>query len=344
MIKPAKLKRGDKIAIVSLSWGGLGDEAFRHKYDIAKERLENLFGLEVCPMPHALKGSEFVAKHPELRAKDLMEAFLDPTFKAIFSAIGGDDTIRLLPYIDYDIIRNNPKIFMGYSDTTANHMMLYKAGVSSFYGPSIMCEFAEYVTMFDYTVEAVNAILFEDSLDYEIKSSPFWSKDYVEWSEANRNIQKSLVAEENGHEVLQGVGRVRGHLLGGCLDALMMYNGTSIWPGPDQWQGALLFLETSEDKPSPDFVIWTLRNLAAQGILKAINGILLAKPFCGVHYEAYKKAILQVVRDEEGLECLPILYNLNFGHSQPVGIIPYGIMAELNCEAKTLRLVESATV
>ena len=127
-IKPKMLKRGDKIAIVSLSSGVLGDEKMIHKYYIAKERLENDFGLEVVTMPNALKGSKFIYEHPELRAKDLMEAFEDKTIKAIICAIGGDDTIRLLPYIYYNVIRDNPKIFMGYSDTTVNHFMMHKAG------------------------------------------------------------------------------------------------------------------------------------------------------------------------------------------------------------------------
>lgn len=104
MIIPKRLEKGDKIAIVSLSWGGLGDENFLHKYYIAKERLEKDFGLEVVTMPHALKGSEFVYNHPELRAKDLMDAFLDPAIKGIFSAIGGSDSVRLLPLgIEYEI-------------------------------------------------------------------------------------------------------------------------------------------------------------------------------------------------------------------------------------------------
>ena len=89
MIKPKRLRKGDKVAIVSLSWGGLGDSCFIHKYHIAKERLENDFGLEVVCMPHALKGSEFVVNHPELRVKDLMDAFSDKSISAIFCAIGG---------------------------------------------------------------------------------------------------------------------------------------------------------------------------------------------------------------------------------------------------------------
>lgn len=180
-IKPEMLQKGDKIAVVSLSWGGLGDEKLIHKYYIAKERLEKDFGLEVVAMSNALKGSQFVYEHPEARAKDLMDAFKDETIKGIFCAIGGDDTIRLLPYIDYKVIKNNPKIFMCYSDTTVNHLMMNKAGLVSFYGPSVMCEFGEYVKMFDYTKQAVEDILFNDSENYEIKSSEIWSSDFVSW-------------------------------------------------------------------------------------------------------------------------------------------------------------------
>ncbi len=295
-------------------------------------------------MPHALMGSEFVAKNPKLRAKDLMDAFLDQEIKAIFCAIGGDDTIRLLPYIDYDIIRDNPKIFMGYSDTTINHLMMYKAGLVSFYGPAIMSEFGEYVKMFDYTAEAVKNILFANSNEYQMKASPVWSKEFVSWSEENIHIQKKLIPEEVGHEILQGTGSVKGKLLGGCLDVFMMAIGTEVWPSISEWKDAILFIETSEDMPSPDFVKWTLRNLAAQGILKVIKGILVAKPYEAKYYEEYKEIILQVVAEEEKLKSLPIMYNMNFGHTMPIGILPYGMMVELDCEEKIVTLLDSATV
>ncbi|MDF2803257.1 MAG: putative peptidase [Anaerocolumna sp.] len=344
MIKPKRLKPGDKVAIVSLSWGGLGDEEFLHKYDIAKKRLEKEFNLEVIVMPHALRGSEFVYNHPELRAKDLMDAFRDNSIAAIFSSIGGDDTIRLIPHIDYEVIRNNPKIFMGYSDTTANHLMMYKAGLTSFYGPSVMCEFGEYVTMFEYTKKAVRDILFGDTEEYKLESSPEWSRDYVPWNRNNIHVGKGLIADEHGYEILQGKGKAVGHLLGGCLDTLVMCYGTEVWPSLDKWTGAVLFIETSEEKPSPHLVKYNLRNLAAQGILKVISGILVGKPQEEVYYEEYKEVIHQVITGEEKLTDLPIVYNVNFGHAYPIGIIPYGIKMEIDCEEKTLTLLESATI
>lgn len=343
MIKPKRLKKGDKIAVVSLSWGGLGDDDLIHKYEIAKKRLEEEFGLIVQAMPHALKGSDFVAAHPELRAKDLMDAFEDSTIAAVFCAIGGDDTIRILPYVDIGTLKRNPKIFMGYSDTTTNHFMMFKAGLVSFYGPSVMCEFGEYVKMFEYTETAVRDVLFGEWSRYELKPSPVWSDDYVPWDVENINKPNVMKLDTKGYEVISGSGTVQGHLLGGCIDVFPMVVGTSIWPTLDEWRGAIMFIETSEDKPSPDIIKWTFRNLAAQGILKVIKGIMVGKPQAEVYYDEYKTAIKGVVCDEEHLTDLPIFYNVNFGHSIPIGILPYGILTELNSEEKTVTFLESAT-
>ena len=342
MIKPNQLKKGDKVAIVSLSWGGLGDKELIHKYYIAKERLERDFGLEVVIMPHALKGSDFVYNHPELRAKDFMDAIKDKTIKAIFCAIGGSDSVRILPYMDYDVIRNNPKIFMGYSDTTVSHFVMNKAGVVSYYGPSIMCEFGEYVKMIDYTENAVKNILFNNTDGYFVDSSDEWSNDSVGWQEENINIQRKMIPEEHHYEVLSGTGVVTGELLGGCLDVFPMIVGTDIWSKTDEWEGKILLLETSEDKPSPDYVLYYLRNLGAQGILNKINGIIVGKLKEEAFYEEYKEVYLTVLK-EFNCEGLPIIYNVNIGHAIPNGILPLGIKYEINIEEKTIRFLESAT-
>ena len=342
MIKPNRLKKGDKIAVVSLSWGGLGDEDLIHKYYIAKERLENDFGLEVVAMPNALKGSQFVYEHPEARAKDLMDAFSDKSIKGIFCAIGGDDTIRLLPYIDYEVIKNNPKVFMGYSDTTVNHFMMNKVGLVSFYGPSVMCEFGEYVKMFDYTKEAVENILFNDTKDYEIKSSKVWSNDFVAWKEENTNIGKKLLPEEHGYEVLQGSGVVTGKVLGGCIDVFPMIVGTEIWPTKEEWKDKILLLETSEDKPSPELVTYYLRNLGAQGLFDVIKGIIVGKPQEEKYYDGYKEVYKKVMK-EFHKEDLPIMYNINIGHAYPIGIIPLGIDFKIDYTNKKINILESAT-
>lgn len=204
MIKPKKLKKGDKVAIVSLSSGLAGEEMFRHRYELGKKRLEQL-GFNVVTMKNALKGIEYLYNHPEKRAEDFMEAIVDKDIKGIICNIGGDDTIRLLPYIDFEAIANNPKVFMGYSDTTINHYMMQKAGVVSYYGPAVMTDFAENNNMHTYTLKYINEVLLENRENIVIKSSDKWTSEYLDWAiEENDNISRKMNEEKYGYEVLQG--------------------------------------------------------------------------------------------------------------------------------------------
>ena len=341
MIKPERLRKGDKVAIVSLSSGMLGEKQYLHKYDLGKRRLEEKFGLEVITMPNALKGIQYLYEHPEKRAEDLMNAFKDTSIKAIICAIGGDDTIRLLPYIDYNIIKNNPKIFMGFSDTTVNHLMMYKAGVVSYYGPALICDFAEYVDMYNYTEDAIRKLLFEAQENYEIKKCDYWTNEHISWCEENINKQKTRIKDSKGYEVIQGTGKVTGKLLGGCLDAFPIYVGTEVWPSLDEWKDKILFLETSEDKPAPSLITYYLRNLGAQGILNVAKGIIVGKPQDEKYYEEYKDVYRRILKEFNRTD-MPVLYNVTFGHSSPIGIIPYGIECELDIDNKKIILLESA--
>ena len=118
-----------KIAIVSLSSGILGEEFAKHEVDIGIKRVAE-YGLEINIMPHAQSGIEYVKSHPDKRAEDLLAAFADDSIDMIMTAIGGDDTYRLLPSLfDNDELENviNKKIFLGFSDTTVIHLMLHKA-------------------------------------------------------------------------------------------------------------------------------------------------------------------------------------------------------------------------
>lgn len=346
MIKPERLRPGDKVAIVSLSRGMLGEDWAIHKLHIARQRLEQDFGLQVVVMPNALKGIDYLDEHPEARAADLMAAFRDKTIKAVFNAIGGDDTIRLLPYIDFEVLRQNPKIFTGFSDTTTNHFMMFHAGLVSYYGASVMNNWAEYVKINDYTLEMIRKTLFDPQPELDIPSAPYWYDDEDErvwWKEENMGVQKAYHPEEVGYEVIQGSGVAEGELLGGCVDVFIELTGTPIWPTLDQWRGKLLMLETSEEDMSCDLLTWQLRNLAAQGIFDVIKGIIVGKPARRSKYEAYKAVYRRVVGKEAGHPELPILYNVNFGHAEPIGVLPIGVKARLDGEKGTLRLLEEAT-
>lgn len=343
LIKPSVLKRGDKVATVSLSWGGAGDKEILWRYNQGKKRLKNEFGLEVVEMEHTLKGSEYLYNHPEKRAEDFMNAFEDNSIKGIFSCIGGNESIRILPFIDFDVIKKNPKVFMGYSDTTVAHMMCLKAGVSSFYGPAILSEFAENVNMFDYTKYWVNKVLFNTGQIGEIHSSDIWTSEYLAWDESNKNISRNTKVHE-GIEVLQGNGKVKGNLVGGCIEVLEMIKGTKIWPEDDMWNDTILFLETSEDIPSPTYLEYCLRNYGSQGILEKVNGIIFGKPYDNKYYEEYKNVINKVIRNELNLKDLAIMYNMSFGHTDPIMIIPYGALAEIDCKNKRFSILESGVL
>ncbi len=341
LIRPEKLKIGDKVATVSLSWGGAGDKNILWRYKVGKERLEKLFGLSVVEMPHTLKGSNYLYNNPKKRADDLMEAFKDKSIKAIFSCIGGEESVRMLPYIDFDVIKENPKIFIGYSDTTVTHMICYKAGLSTFYGPSILAEFAENVEMFDYTKHWIHKVLFDSSTIGTIEASPIWTSEHLPWEEKNKNIKRKI-KDNSGYELLQGKGKVKGRLIGGCVEVLEMIKGTKIWPSIDEWKDTILFLETSEEKPSPKHLEYWLRNYGSLEILQNVKGIIFGKPYDNLYYEEYKEVILKVIRDELGLINLPIMYNMNFGHTAPTMILPYGAMAEINCDDISFSIIESS--
>lgn len=339
LTKPKKLQRGDKVATVSPSWGGAGDPGLRWRYEQGVKRLETVFGLDVVPMPHSLKGADYLYENPQLRAEDLMTAFKDTSIKGIIANIGGEDSIRLLPYIDFDVIRNNPKIFMGYSDVTVSHFFCHKAGLSSFYGPAILSDFAENVEMIPYTVEMLKRTIFSNESIGEIQPAKEWTSEFIEWGEGNKDRQRTM-QQNSGYELLQGSSVVQGRLLGGCIEVLEFMKGTELWPSEQYWDHAILFFETSEEKTDPEMIKRWLRNYAAQGILRKVKGMVFGKPNDEAYYKEYKKVIAQVMKEYD-LERLPILYNLNFGHTEPKFVLPYGAMAEIDCSKKAFTILES---
>ncbi|TFJ92414.1 S66 family peptidase [Lentibacillus salicampi] len=340
LIKPVKLNPGDKVATVSPSSGAAGEPELRWRYEQGVERLRDVFGLEVVAMPNSLKGVEYLYEHPEARAEDLMEAFRDESIKGIIANIGGSESIRLLPYIDFDVIRNNPKIFMGYSDVTMSHLFCHKAGLSSFYGPAIMTDFAENVEMLPYTVDMVKRTLFSSDSIGEIQPAAEWTSERLEWTDMSNKYIRRTMQSNQGYDVLQGSGVVQGRLIGGCIESLEFAKGTSIWPEESYWEDSILFFETSEEKSAPESITRWLRNYAAQGILQKTNGIIFGKPQDETYYNEYKTAI-QTVMKEYQLEDLPILYNLNFGHTEPKMTLPYGAMAEVDCDHSAFSILES---
>jgi len=346
MIKPRKLEPGDTVGAISLSWGGPG--TFPHRYEAGKQQLQSEFGLKVVETAHALGDAEWLHNNPKARAEDLMNAFADPSIKAIISTIGGDDSIRTLPYIDLDVIQSNPKIFIGYSDTTITHLACFKAGLVSFYGPSIMSGFAENGGMFSFMVDAVRDAIFSSTPIGELKpNTNGWAVEILDWGNPENQSRKRSLNPSTGWKYLQGKGVRQGRLIGGCLEVLDFLRGTDFWPEPSAWQDAILFLETSEDAPPPSMLKYSLRSYASIGILKKLSGILLGRPGGNIspeQFNEYDEVLYQVITEEEGLSDLPIITHMDFGHTDPMLVLPYGVKAEINCDTQQFRILENAVV
>jgi len=343
MIKAKKLYPGDKIATISLSWGAAGDIPYR--YQAGKQAIEKNFDLQVVETRHALKSADWIYKNPKARAEDLMEALEDKSIKAIISNIGGEESIRTLPYVDIDTIKNNPKIFLGFSDTTVSHFCFYKAGVTSFYGTSVFVGFAENNGMHPYQIKDTKQSFFTAKARGVIQpNKDGWTSERLEWTEPkNQTISRKLLPT-NGWRFLQGNGIVEGPLLGGCLEVLEFLKDTDYWVKPADWKGKIMFIETSEVKIPPDNFRWIMRNFAASGILHNINGLIVGRPYDNLYWQEYDNILLQVIRDEEGLTNLPIVTGMDFGHTCPVFSLPYGIKAKIDCGQQTFAITENALV
>ena len=122
-----------------------------------------------------------------------------------------------------------------------------------------------------------------------------------------------------------------------------MAKGTKIWPELSQWKGAILFLETSEEAPSVDYFKRCLRNYAAMGVLDVLNGIILGRPMnvASDKINQYDNALIDVIRNEMGLTELPVITQMDFGHTAPTFILPYGAVVEIDCDKRTFSIIES---
>jgi muramoyltetrapeptide carboxypeptidase LdcA involved in peptidoglycan recycling len=327
LLKPCKLHADDKVAAVSLSWGG--PSVFSKRYQAGKRQLEETFGLQVVEMPHTLSDAAWLKANPRARTDDLLQAFSDPEIKAIISTIGGDDSIRLLPYLDLNILHSNPKIFLGYSDSTVTHLACQKAGIVSFYGPSIMAGFGENGGLFPYMVDSVRKTLFSSKpIGLLQPNADGWTDELLDWGDPKNQVRKRRPLPCTGWKFLQGKGIHSGYLIGGCIEVLDWLRGTSVWPSAADWQDSMLFLETSEDGPTPLAVERMLRTLAAGGVLQRISGLLFGRPGGQVrteHFVEYDQVILEVCVQEEGLVDLPIITGIDFGHTDPMLVLPYGV-------------------
>lgn len=338
MILPDRLRPGDMVAIVSPSWGG--PSVFPHIYDNGLKVLR-AWGLDVREFPTAREDAAYLSANPRARAADINAAFADPSIKAVFASIGGDDSMRILPYLDRDVIAANPKILMGYSDTTTLHTYLALLGMVSFYGPAIMAGFSQMDNLPQSYKAHVHDMLFSPADRYAYTAETHYANHYPDWSDPANTGKVAPMAETDGWRVLQGQGKVvTGTLFGGCIEVLEFLKATPYWPQPAFWDGKILFLETSEEKPGITQVGWMLRNYGLQGVFDRVSGVMFgrARDYSPEEKKELDQTICRIIGTEFSRPDLPVMSNMDFGHTDPQIVLPIGATARMDMPNRGLSL------
>jgi muramoyltetrapeptide carboxypeptidase LdcA involved in peptidoglycan recycling len=324
-MKLQKLKKGDKVAIVSPSFAAPG--VWPHVYELGLKRIKEVFGLE----PVEFTYTKTVGSSGEQRSKDLIQAFEDKDIKAVIASLGGDDQITYIKNLPKEPFVNNPKPFFGYSDNThfINHLWL--CGIPAYYGGSLFTEFAMEGHMDDLTVKYLKYALFEKG-EFELEQSSEFNDIGLDWNDPSL-INKRRVYQKNEGWYWDGEKDTNGILWGGCVESVdeLLRHGVAI-PTLEEFKDIVLYLETSEEIPHHDYVRRVYRALGERGILNNVQGLLVGRPKAW-HFdrpntdeqkEEYKRRqremILEIVREYN--KDIPIIQNMDFGHTAPQICMP----------------------
>lgn len=328
-----KLRQGDQVAIISPSAGLPG--LFPWVQDLGLKRLQDVFGL----VPKEYPTTRQMNAPLQDRARDIMGAFKDPANKAVIASIGGDDQIKLIKYLDPQLFLDNPKPLFGYSDNTHLHNFLWRLGIPSYYGGSIMTQYAMQGGMHDFSVEYLKKALFETG-EVELKASEEFNDEGLDWS-VKENLNKQRKMEANDGWYWDGSQDAQGILWGGCIESLVEeFTVGKYLPNDDDLSGTILFLETAEDIPESWLVEYLLVGIGERGWFDKFQAVLVGrpkawefdKPKTAEEKVAYRKeqreTILKNVRGYN--KEIPVIQNLDFGHTDPQIVLPMGSMAKID--------------
>ena len=333
LITPKKICAGNTVAFISLSGGRAGDHDMLPRYELAKKRVEDTYDVKVVESPNALKGSEYLYAHPEARADDLMWALEASDVKGIICNMGGDDSYRVLPFIDTTVISNNPKVFMGYSDIATWMAVFAYAGVRAYYGPNVLTPIGQPGELDEYTKESIRRVLFEDKTIGEIKPCNAFTP--IEW---NDKIMPSKIKWEknDGYKIMNGTGVKQGRLFCLCGGPLMQIMGAKFFPKQDFFEDTFIAIEHGSPYGSYLAGLHELRAFAAAGVFEKAAGVIT-----GPMSEEARNTLRKVLFDEIHRKDMVILENVDFIHRTPMTVLPMGAMCEIDCENKTFSILDS---
>jgi len=337
--KPNKLEPGDKIVFLSPS-SGLA-KMVSHRIKKAKREFEGRgYAVEIYPTAKKKKG--FSSDSAKKRAEDLNKAFENNEVKAIISTIGGNTSHQILEFIDFDLIRENPTIFSGFSDITTIHLAFYKiSNIVSFYGPAVIPQFGEFPNPHEYTIKYFEKAVTTSKPIGNIEASERWTDDKsADWLEREDIDYKREYKENEGYEWINE-GKAEGRILGGCLPSLMHIKGTDYWP---DFENKILLLETPEGENfdeglSLQKVEGFLSDLKILKTLSKVNGIIFGKGFGYTKYQ--RKRLKEIIKKHTEDFNYPVVYGVNVGHTDPIITVPLGVSCRLNSKENLLHINES---
>lgn len=323
---PNKLKPGDEVRIIapSRSMVILGEDCIK----IATERLEAL-GLKVTFGKYVMEAdSDYLIASVEHRAEDLNSAFEDKNVKAILTVIGGFNSNQILKYIDYEMIKQNPKIFCGFSDITALSNAIHaKTGLVTYSGPHYSS--LGMLKGCEYEIEYFKKMFFDEE-EFEINSSKEWSDDTWYIDQENREFIKN----DGMYVINEGI--AEGDIIGGNLCTLNLLQGTEYMPNIEN---KILFLE--DDGEAAEIFLMNfdrdLQSLIHMPEFKKVRGLVLGRnqKNCNMTKEKW----IKLIKNKPELNNIPVIAGADFGHTTPIFTFPIGGHAKLLANNNEIKLL-----
>ena len=315
LIKPKRLRKGMTIGLVTPASNAPDNEGIRFAIDVIRS-----LGFKVKEGKYLYQRNEYLAGTDQQRADDVNQMFADNNVDGIFCVRGGWGSPRILPFLDYEMIARNPKVFMGYSDITAIlNALVVKAGLVGFHGPIAKQNFTE------YTLREFKKVLMQPAGSVLIaEPPPFEAREG--WVEEENRLTRFVS------------GKARGKLIGGNLSLLTKLIGTPFEP---DFRGAILVLEDVGE--SPYRIDGMLTHLWLAGKLQQVAGIAIGK-FTDTDYSQNTFSVEEVIEQHCVPLGIPVIRGLMIGHVDDMTVVPLGIEAELDVDKGTLHLLEPAVI
>lgn len=322
---PEKLKSGDEVRVIApaRSMTILGEDCKQ----IATERLESL-GLKVTFGKHVMEADpDSFSASKEARIEDLHDAFRDKNVKAILTVIGGFNSNQLLDYIDYDLIKENPKILCGFSDITAISNAIHaRTGLVTYSGP----HYSSFGMKkgFEFEFEYFKKMFFE-AKEVEVTSSKEWSDDAWFIDQENREFVP------NDGMFIINEGEAEGKIAGGNLCTLNLLQGTKYMP---EIKDRILFLEDDDMAGKLYFVEFdrNLQSLIHLPDFSKVKGIVIGRSQKAT--EMTKEKWIKLIKGKRELDKIPVIAGADFGHSTPIITFPIGGNAKLEAKNGKIKL------